>query len=431
MVDEIHKNIIISHEWQQRSMKLNDKTVINGFAKKYTDLLFPPEYFPNTTILTTRIITYLKTKINITYGDSHYKQIFDFVHSNIKGTEIIPNYLQNLTKLRTQILQPYLRVHINKTMPRNDFTNKIGYKDPYKRAVLNKANYGQYQYEGEKSFTKNKFPLKENRKNYSLHTIAPKDTYMMDLMFDNHNEYCYLVLINVNTRKLYVQQTNIEKDEKDDSSKTAPKVKAALEAINRQIHSKNKTIKYLKGDDEGAFKSHLVQNYYRRYGIKFLPARREILTNSTNTKVKQTSLNIIDRVIRTIRDLAYNMNLNIIRPEDMENIVWQYNNAPHKTLSKYAGQSVSPDEVDSNPELELFIVKRIAEENYKIMTKPNYFINIGEPVKIYNERYPNVKRRSEIEPGNWYVHSYSGPLFKLRTRDGHEKIKSRYQIDYM
>ena len=50
-----------------------------------------------------------------------------------------------------------------------------------------------------------------------------------------------------------------------------------------------------------------------------------------------SSLGIIDRVIRTLRDMAYNIKADVITPEIMEELVSQYNNAPHKTLLKLAG----------------------------------------------------------------------------------------------
>ena len=447
MVDEIRKYAIIFHEWQQRNMKHDDKRFIDELAQNYIDFLFPPEYFPDNMILTTKITDYLKTRISNFNRNSHYVQIFHAVHSNQTGNDIEPNYFKNLGNLKNRILAAYLRVHINKDMPINDFRDKIGYKDKKKRLALSKANYGSINDEVLKTFPINRFPLKQNIKNYSLHTIAPKDTYMMDLMFDNHNEFCYLVLINVNTRKLYVRQTNIQKDEKDNSAKTAPKVKAALIAITREIHKNHKEIKYLKGDDEGAFQSELLTTYYAQNNIKFLRVIREALTRYPNfmknnkmaesiqnkSKVKQTSLNIIDRVIRTIRDIAYNMELEFIEPEDMENIVWQYNNAPHKTLSKYAGQPVSPNDVDKNEELEKFIIKRIDEENYNILSKPSFSLKPNQPVKVYNERYDKTKRRTEFEPLDWHVYKRIGPfgLYKLRTNDGQEEIKSRYQIDYI
>jgi len=50
-----------------------------------------------------------------------------------------------------------------------------------------------------------KFPIKDNKRFY-LHTIAPKGTFIIDLMFENR-QFCYLIAINVNTRKLWVEPT--------------------------------------------------------------------------------------------------------------------------------------------------------------------------------------------------------------------------------
>ena len=54
----------------------------------------------------------------------------------------------------------------------------------------------------------------------------------------------------------------------------------------------------------------------------------------------------------------------------------------------------------------------------------------GEEVVVYNERFKNAKRRSEIESGNWFVNRYvGGPLFEVINEDtGEKEIKSRYQL---
>ena len=72
------------------------------------------------------------------------------------------------------------------------------------------------------------------------------------------------------------------------------------------------------------------------------------------------------------------MRVPIITPKIMNIIVWQYNNAPHSTLSKYAGQPVSPNDVDSNPDLEAFIVRCIQQDN--IINSSNF--NIKPGVKV-------------------------------------------------
>ena len=87
----------------------------------------------------------------------------------------------------------------------------------------------------------------------------------------------------------------------------------------------------------------------------------------------------------------------------MDYIVNLYNNAPYNTLTKYASQEVSPNEVDNNKELDEFIVRRIQQDNFNIITSPGYKLNEGMKVKVYNKRGAINKRRSELEPGKWKV----------------------------
>ena len=168
------------------------------------------------------------------------------------------------------------------------------------------------------------------------------------------------------------------------------------------------------------------------------------MVKSIKSEPKHTSLSIIDRVIRTIRDIAFNMNEPEITSKVMRKIVHIYNNAPHATLSKYAGQLVSPNEVNENPDLELFIVRKIHQENFNISSKLGYDIRPGEEVIIYNERNNMAKRRSQIQPGTWFINERIGNKFSIKDEFGNvvkrkmkdknnniievDKLLSRYQI---
>ena len=90
----------------------------------------------------------------------------------------------------------------------------------------------------------------------------------------------------------------------------------------------------------------------------------------------------------------------------MRDIVKQYNNAPHATLSKYAGQPTSPMEVENDNQLEEFIVRRICQENYLISSQPGFHIPNGARVKVYNENNKMGKRRTVVQPGNFHIVRY-------------------------
>jgi hypothetical protein len=63
------------------------------------------------------------------------------------------------------------------------------------------------------------------------------------------------------------------------------------------------------------------------------------------------------------------------------------------------------------------------------MSQNDFDISPGSYVKVYNERTPMTKRRSEIEPGIHKVIERKGPLFVIEDENKNKYIKSRYQLD--
>ena len=153
------------------------------------------------------------------------------------------------------------------------------------------------------------------------------------------------------------------------------------------------------------------------------------MIKSIKKESKHTSLSIIDRVIRTIRDIAYNLEYDKITPKRMRYIEFLYNNAPHETLTKYAGQPTSPNDVNNDPELEEFIVRRINQENYNIANSLGFELPNNQKVIVYNERNPFVKRRSQIEPGNYKIIGRKENQYIIEDEFGNQEIKSRVKIN--
>ena len=93
-----------------------------------------------------------------------------------------------------------------------------------------------------------------------------------------------------------------------------------------------------------------------------------------------------------------------------------YNNSFHETLSKYAGQMVTPNEVDSNSLLADFITRRIMQENAMTQMQKGYYLEPGTQVWVYNEKKPNEKRRRTIRTeGPSEIVSYENGLFRLKN----------------
>ena len=331
--------------------------------------------------------------------------------------------------------QPTTTIKINEL----ENTGLIGYKSPDKIEAL-KRLFPRRQVVD--NTVKTSFNLKSNIKRYQLHKCASRNTWIIDLMFCN--KLCYLVAINVNTKYLYVELMNDKISEDKFSKKATKSTFTYLRALDKMIR-KGMKVKHLIGDGELAFNSMEAWGaFYNSKGIDFKPVPRQVMgvypdymkkeQNAVKTDPLHGSLGIIDRVIRTIRDIAYNMKIGIITPKIMYDIVNQYNNSPHKGLSKWAGFSVTPKMVNDDPELETYIVRKICQENYNVMNRPGFKINVGSNVKVYNEKDSMSKRRSIIQPGDFKIKGFKNGLYEVEGNvNGKNKIQKipRYKLEFI
>ena len=322
--------------------------------------------------------------------------------------------------------------------------NKTGFKSPHKIERIIKyqnpnANINIHDIKHNLTLPIDSFPLKENKKQYSLHVVAPIGTYIMDLMFVSG--LTYLIVINVNTRKAYAKNTNV-KEFGDDKSET---FSAKYSKSTQNIHEAFKYLiknnpdfkpKIIRGDAEKAFDAKFFQYELKKLNITFIPVRRLSLNHSSPFDTNENdnkrndpqhgSLSIIDRFIRTIRDMAYNMEIKNINPETMEILINNYNMAPHKHLSKYLGELTSPNDMDEDREK--YIIRKICQENYNIRNQPFYRLSPGMSVDVYNEKDSMFKRRSKKRYGNYHVVDYKGGLYNVNDGDNDNIWVPRYMI---
>ena len=319
--------------------------------------------------------------------------------------------------------------------------NKLGFKDERKYIFGTRG----YELKPKINFMMtNSFPLKSNLKKYGLHKVAPRGTYIVDFMFDD--KLVYLVAINVNTRYGMIELTNITNDdgdvlkEKDNTSDVTEVLRTnakntisylrALEKMIREVSLTN-PIKHLNGDGEGAFSSNLAKAFYQERGITFHPAPRMLIVDKKKEKGYKTeplhgSLALVDRFIRTLRDMTFNAGYKLT-PLVLKEMVRQYNNAPHSTLSKIIGFDVSPLMVQKDKNKEEYIVMKINKENIATMLNGDYELNKGMNVKVYNEKNVLGKRRTLARKGE--IIGKQGSLYKVKTNLGEELIP-RYKIAF-
>lgn len=352
-----------------------------------------------------------------------------------------PNDKKPLNEWYQEYLRRFDKRNLNVITQEQQSINSIGFKSPSKIKALSSVYPNR---NAPDTTVPSRFPLKSNIKKYQLHKACRQGTYLIDIMFVD--KYYYLVAINANTRYLFVDCMNevISSPNDDDETKVSRFRKASKNSRTYIKHLENlirsgMNVKYLQGDGEKAFNSIETWAIYTKHGITFTPVPRMKTTvypsfmkrehDSEKTDPMHGSLGIIDRVIRTLRDMAYNMKIGIITPDIMKDLVHQYNIVPHETLSKYAGMKVSPQMVQDDPELEDFITRQIYHENYKVMNSIGFRLPEGTSVKVYNEKDSMLKRRSVIQPGRFTVKGFKNGLYTVIDDKNNTQLIPRYRLD--
>ena len=278
----------------------------------------------------------------------------------------------------------------------------------------------------------NYIDMKYHRKNLFLHHVASPGTYQMDLMFDGKKEtfQCYLMAINVNTRKLYAVNTQIKKTPRNVRDfvaigyewKSTEALIQALGKIITQIQQDGKTLRQIIMDGEKGMYSKKMHEFLEARGIKIRRVDLEV----------HTSLALIDRVIRTIRDINYKEmrgESRVITPDVMKRLLWIYNNKPHKTLSKFFKEKTTPNQLDANFEMELKWIRHVHNENFKVMYQPDFQMKKDTEVHLWEPPDKFKKRRSRLQKEIYtVVGSVGGNYLCVNKETGQEKLYPRWAM---
>lgn len=288
----------------------------------------------------------------------------------------------------------------------------------------------------------NNFNVKESKKQYNLKTYSKvKYSFIGDIFFEGKVS-AFLLLININTRYAYAYQlgkvniketTNIDNNNKEYiMSYVTTGRKTTIQLLKAfDCHIKSHPMNVLTFDGEKAIKSKRFMEFLKYHNIRFIPAKTEA----------HTSLSLIDRLCRTIRDIAYNLNYEgIYSIEIMNKILNYYNQSRHETLTntlfkaypelKNVYDFISPWIMENNEyDLETKYVKECIKYNFMIMSNPDYAIDNSNDIKIYNNGSKLEKKRSKLSKDNYKVIKNIGNIYELENERTKEKTyKPRYQI---
>ena len=210
--------------------------------------------------------------------------------------------------------------------------------------------------------------------------------YQMDTFFQSRR-VCYLMLININTRKAYAYEM---------AGKGAKEV---LRSLNEFIKVEPEC-KAITSDQDTAYLSKSVLDFMREHDIIY----------TTTLDEDHNKLSIINRFMRTIRDMKSR------EPNtDILSLVDSYNDMPHRSLDYK-----SPNEITEEDELAYIDKMKDQVNPYKF--KP------GESVRIILDENPFVKKRTNLSKESYIVDSKDGNQFIIRSSDGSVDTMPGYRL---
>lgn len=278
------------------------------------------------------------------------------------------------------------------------------------------------------------FNIRKQIKKYQFKTYSRVPGGFIGDIFFNKSKFACLLLININTRKAYAYAlNNVEIEPRGQTndygsqvyeikySTTNKKTTNNLINVFKQfLNDVDHKITSLRFDNESAVKSKQFQTMLRNNGIAFIPV----------VEGSHTSLSLIDRLCRTIRDISYNLGIKILSQKDIDKILNVYNNMYHSSLSKILNKKITPNEVNEYPELEQQIINYCIDYNKQLkVLHPEIELQIGQICKVYQPFDKFKKRRRLLKKDYYKIVNKTGNIYTVQNVRNNKKIDvSRYFI---
>jgi hypothetical protein len=197
--------------------------------------------------------------------------------------------------------------------------------------------------------------------------------------------------------------------------------KTILESIKRFVEKYNPV--KLTSDNEPAFTEKNVMDYLKS---------KNIFVHFVKDN-NHSSLGIIDRFTRTLRDLntpsekskaqSHDQKYRVFTIKKMKKLLSLYNNSVHSSIK------CTPKEMYNDPELEKDYIFKCLEQKEKQETRADFEIKPGTYVRYILPRHDGLKKkRFRVSPEYYKVDGKEGNNYILMARDGTVITKPRFQL---
>ena len=236
-----------------------------------------------------------------------------------------------------------------------------------------------------------------------LRKIYPLYTWIIDVVFFNNKTY--LLCVEANSRYAVIDQ----------HYRDAGRIVKSLTDLVR-----NNKVEKIIGDADKVFTSKAVKEFCERHLIK------TDFRKSEDTRHTHTS--ILDRVVRTFRDMLFNLKVKEPNALDLKAIADIYNKTKHETLSNVLGYPTTPEGMHSNESMQLLFIRRLQGINWSKMHVKSYHIPDGHKVFVRAYYGKNEKRRATVENETYTVLYHKGALYTVKNKEGEIKVVPRRDL---
>lgn len=251
-----------------------------------------------------------------------------------------------------------------------------------------------------------------NRPHYyfnKIYSTAP-NTWFHDLLdngeYDDTPRYWH-IFVGVNTRYLDAYPLN---------GKSNDDVQQSLAWFINKYHPEK-----LTSDQEPAFTSKSTCKLCSDNNVKIF-----IVTDK-----QHSSLGVIDRVIRSLRDMntpkhhneqSHHKQFNTISQAKMTRLKHQYNNSYNRTIK------CTPQEMFNNKELEIKFIYRNQKHKNNQRGIRDYHLMPGDFVRYRINKDPLAKHRYRYSPESYKVVGKERAHYIIQAQDGSSLVMPRYKL---
>lgn len=281
----------------------------------------------------------------------------------------------------------------------NELYKNFPFKSP-KKFIPIAVEHGFSKHEAEEFLKSLVHDHKYNPEQYYLPIYSEqRNAYQFDTLIQQRGKP-FLIIINVNTRKLYAYPME------DKSSKSVNealmKFKNEVEKAAKQHGDKESPITNFTSDEDASYLSNQTLKFMRDNHIDY----------RTTTTHDHNRLGIINRVIRTLRDMNAERDFT---NESMARCVKAYNNSIHSSIG------MKPNEMNAKQE------NNYIEDMRQITDYKRSSLPIGSTVRTVIPKTFS-KRRNQFSEHAYIVDSMVGNKYLIRAKDDSVSVYPRHQL---